>query len=695
MSRKISKEISFGGKKIIIETGELAQQANAAVKVRCQGTVVLATAVSNQPRADIDYFPLYVEYVERLYAGGIIKGSRWVKREGRPSDEAILAARMIDRSIRPLFPKDFKNETQVVLTILSVDHENDPDVLAGLAASAALHISDIPWNGPIGVMRMAYRDGNYFVNPTNGERENSDLDLLVAVSKQGVVMMEGGADRLSREEFYGAIEEAEKEGDKIIQVLEQLREEVGEPKMNFDKLPAKEIEEIQAQIEGDVQAIVDQMYQRKAGDFSLLDSFTNELKEEGQYKAELVEDAVFSLFKRLIRQRMLKGDRIDGRGLREVRPLNIKVNLLPRTHGSAVFERGETQALTVTTLGSPSLKQLIESPEGEESKRYIHHYFMPPYSTGDTGRFGWPKRREIGHGALAEQALLPVIPSEEEFPYTIRLVSEILSSNGSTSMASACGSTLSLMDAGVPISAPVAGIALGLVRDGDNYQLLTDMRGIEDFNGDMDLKVTGTKDGITAVQLDIKTHGLSSEIIKEALVRGEEAYTYILKEMSKIISKPRQKVSKHAPKIVIVQIPPKKIGDLIGPGGKTIRRLIDETSCSIDVDDDGTVSITGMKEENVNQAVEKVKALTREIEVGEVFEGEVKRVESFGAFVEFLPGKQGMVHVSKISRDYIEDARDVLDVGQRVKVRLNEIDDRGRYNLILLEPEIHSPAGQR
>jgi len=688
MNEIISKEFSLGGKKVVLETGKLANQANAAVKVSCEGTVVLVTVVSNQSRADMDYFPLYVEYVERLYAGGIIKGSRWVKREGKPSDEAVLAARMIDRSIRPLFPKGFKNETQVVATILSVDHENDPDVLAALGASAALHISDIPWDGPIGVIRMAYRDGNYFVNPTNGERENSDLDLLVTIGKEGVVMMEGGADQLPKEEFFGAIEAAKEEGDKILKSLEEFQKEVGTPKMDYDKPAQKEIEELQSQIEGDVNNIVDQMYQRKEGDFSLIDGLIDELKNEGQYGSEVVDQAVRTLFKKLIRKRMLKGDRIDGRGLKEVREIDIEIGVLPRTHGSAIFKRGDTQALTVTTLGSPSLKQLIESPEGEESKRYIHHYFMPPYSVGDTGRFGWPKRREIGHGSLAEQGLKPVIPSEADFPYTIRLVSEILSSNGSTSMASTCGSTLSLMDAGVPISNPVAGISIGKVSEGDNHLLLTDMRGIEDFNGDMDFKVTGTKNGITAIQVDIKTHGLSLDVVKDALVRAEEAYLPILEKMMEVIAEPRKKVSEHAPKIVMVQIPPKKIGDLIGPGGKTIKRLIDETNCAINVDDDGTVSITGIQEEEVAEAVEKVKALTREVEVGEEFEGEVKRVESFGAFVEFLPGKQGMVHVSKMSDRFIEDAQKVLEPGQEVKVKLIKIDNRGRYDLKLLDPQV-------
>ncbi len=688
MSKLVNKEFSLGGKKIVIETGELAEQADAAVKVKCEGTVVLVTVVSNKPRSDIDYFPLFVEYVERLYAGGIIKGSRWVKREGKPSDEAVLAARMIDRSIRPLFPKGFKNETQVVATILSIDHQSDPDVLSAIGASAALHLSDIPWKGPIGVVRMAYRDGNYFVNPTAAERENSDLDLLVSVGKEGVVMMEGGADQLTQEEFYGAVVEAKKEADKVITVLEEMREEVGTPKQDYQKPSLKDIEEIQSQVEADVESIIDKMYKRKEGDYQLVENFIDQLKDEGEYKAEVVEEAVHQLYKKLIRKRMLKGDRVDGRGLRDIRPLDMKVDVLPRTHGSAVFKRGKTQALTVTTLGSPSLKQLIESPAGEESKRYIHHYFMPPYSVGETGRFGWPKRREVGHGALAEQALLPVIPSEENFPYTIRLVSEILSSNGSTSMASTCGSTLSLMDAGVPISSPVVGISIGKVSEGSNYVLMTDMQGIEDFNGDMDFKLTATEKGITAVQLDIKTEGLKVKIIKEALARAKKANKFILKEMNQLISKPRKKVSEYAPKIVMIQIPPKKIGELIGPGGKTIKRLIDETDCAINVEDDGTVSISGMNEEDVNQAVEGIKALTREVEVGEEFDGEVKRVEPFGAFVEFLPGKQGLVHVSKMSDRYVEDAQKVLDVGQKVKVKLLKIDDRGRYDLKLLEPKI-------
>ncbi len=687
IDKEIVKKFELGGKEIELKTGHLAHEADAAVMVQCGGTAVLATVVASEPREGIDYFPLYIEYIERLYAGGVIKGSRWVKREGKPSEEAILNARMIDRSARPLFPKDFKKETQIVLTVLSVDHENNPDILSAIGASAALHISEHPWQGPLGIVRVGFRKGNYFVNPSASEQEESDLDLVVSVSRQGIVMLEGGVEELAEADFYGAVEFAKSQGEKIIEAIEDFRKKAGKEKINIKNKADPVEKKIRQQASKKIPDLVDQLYDNGEGARELIAEYAEQLSDDFEgVSGKLVKEIVSELFKKEFRKRMLAEKRIDKRGLDEVRPINIEVGLLARTHGSALFERGRTQALTVATLGGLSLKQWMETPVGEETKRYIHHYFFPPYSVGETGRFGYPGRREIGHGALAERALKPVIPAESDFPYTIRLVSEIMSSNGSTSMASTCGSTLSLMDAGVPIKRPVAGIAVGLVQEGDDYVLLTDMQGAEDFNGDMDFKVTGTKKGITAVQVDTKLSGISMEIIEQALERAKRAREMIIEKIEAVIEKPRKRVSEYAPKIVIKQIPVKKIGDLIGPGGRVIKKISEETECTLDVEDDGTVSIVGTDRDKVKQAVNKVDAITREVSPGEVFDGAVTRVEPFGAFVEFLPGRKGLVHVSKMGKRYIKDAQNVLEVGEKVKVELEEIDDRGRYNLVLVEP---------
>lgn len=681
---KKQAKLLLGGRELVLETGELAFQAGAAVLIRYGGTVVLATVVASSPREDLDYFPLQVEYVERLYAGGRIKGSRWVKREGRPSDEAVLAARLVDRLVRPLFPEGFKNEVQIILTVLSVDHENDPAILGAIAASAALHLSEVPWQGPLGIVRVGFRDGHYFVNPTNSEMENSDLDLVVGLGLEGVVMLEGGANQLTESEFLGAIEFAQKEGKKLIKFIDDFRKEAGKKKLSFNQPEARTVKEIANLTEKEIVKLVEQLPEDI---FDKLDVLVEDVKEKTEgIGANLIREVVAKIFKKKIRTKILAGERPDGRKPDQIRPINIRVGALPRTHGSAVFQRGKTQVLTVATLGPPSLRQWIESPEGEEIKRYIHHYYMPPYATGSTGKLGWPKRREIGHGALAERALLPVIPSEDKFPYTIRLVSEILSSNGSTSMASACGSSLALMDAGVPITDPVAGISIGLVKEGEKYILLTDIIGLEDFNGDMDFKVAGTEKGITAIQVDIKLKGLSLEIVKEALNRAREARLKILTEMLKVISQPRARVSQYAPKIAVLHVPVETIGNLIGPGGRTIRKLIDETDCVIDVEDDGTISITGMTEKSVAEAIERIEALTRRIEVGEEFEATVKRIEPFGAFVEFLPGKEGLIHISQMGVGFVKNVADILRVGQKVKVKVREIDDLGRVNFSLISP---------
>jgi polyribonucleotide nucleotidyltransferase len=687
----ISKETEVGGRKLKLEVGRFAPLTNASVLAQYGDTMVLATVVRAQPKEDLGYFPLSVEYVERLYAGGKIKGSRWVKREGRPSDEAILIGRLVDRSIRPLFPKDYFDEVQVTLTVLSVDLENDPDVLSVIAASAALTISDIPWNGPIAAIRVGLKDNVLFVNPTETEKQFSELDLIVSSSKKKVVMIEGQGSEVVEDKVLQAIDFAKEESARILSLIEELQNEVGLPKVYS---PRKEFSsEIKEKAQRFAQQQIDMIFKEKrgkeisgAGSEDILAVFLEDFPAEKKREAK---DAFEYFWKKAFREKVMAGQRVDGRSLTEIRPLEIEVGILPRTHGSAMFKRGLTQVLTVTTLGAPSLQQLIESATGEESKRYIHHYSMPPYSTGEVGRFGNPSRREIGHGALAEKALEPVVPSEEVFPYTIRVVSEVLSSNGSTSMASTCGSTLSLMDAGVPIAAPVAGIAMGLITGEDegekgDFVILTDIAGMEDFNGEMDFKVAGTPKGITAIQMDTKISGLTQEIIAKTLAQAKESRAFILEKMLAVLDKPRQKISQYAPKIAVLHVDQDKIGEIIGPGGRVIRKLIEETGTDIEVKDDGSVNISGVDEQSVAAAVAKVNGLVQEAEVGKIYEGEVKRIQPFGAFVEILPGKEGLVHVSQMAEGFVDDPSKVVSLGQKVQVKVLEIDDRGRINLTML-----------
>jgi len=700
--KKNKETLKLGSKEINFEIGDLALQANGSVVVSCGGTVVLATAVASSRQSDLDYFPLQVEYVERLYAGGRIKGSRWVKREGKPSDELITSARLIDRCIRPLFPKEFKHEVQVIATILSLDHENDSRDLGLLAVAAALHISNIPWHGPIGVVRVGIKGGAFLANPLEDEKEFSDLDLVVADSKDGIIMLEGAGNQISEEKFFKAVAFAGKHGKAIREFLDKLRERYGQPKMKYETpaLEESSIQQINKIVGSKINSLVKEicLSKKREGEisqetFSNLDLMIEEVKTVlgEEIKGQFIKEAVEKLFKKALRKSILAGKRIGGRKIDEIRPLAASVGLLPRTHGSATFQRGLTKTLSVTTLGAPSLKQLIESAEGEETKRYMHHYFMPPYSVGETGRMGWPRRREVGHGALAEKALLPVIPSEDKFPYAIRVVSEIVSSNGSTSMASVCGSTLSLMDAGVPISTPVAGISVGLVKEGDKSVLLTDIAGIEDFNGDMDFKVAGTKKGITAVQVDIKTSGLSMEIIKEALEKAKKAREQILAVITKAIPEPRKKVSQYAPKVALLHIAPEKIGGVIGSGGKIIKKMIEKSGCDINIDDNGTVSVSGIDQKMVEGVIDEIKAMTREIKVGEKFIGVVKQLQQFGAFIEFLPGKEGLVHISKLGSGFIRHPRDVLKVGEKIAVEVIKVDEMGRIDLGLDKPLASSP----
>ena len=692
------KSVEIAGRTLTLEYGRYAEQSSAAVVASYGETMVLATVTASAKESNLDYFPLSVEYQERLYAGGRIKGSRWVKREGRPTDDAILTGRLIDRSIRPLFPKAYHHDVQVIITTLSVDGENDPDVLGLVAASAAIAISPIPWKGPVGGVRIGYFESEekkeYLVNPTAAEQELSEFDFVVSGTKEKTLMLEGGFCETKDDVVYGAVLKAKEENKKIIACIEELVKEVGKKKNEAPiETALKELEEkIHADFEKEMTEAFAKKAEKEGADSELpLLAQTIAEKYEQVYSVADIMKVLDIIFKKNLRINVLtKAKRVDGRKIDEVRPLSMDVSLLPRTHGSAMFKRGQTQVLTVATLATPNFEQLIESPMGEENKRYIHHYSMPPYSVGETGRVGTPSRREIGHGALAERALMSVIPSEEDFPYTIRLVSEVMSSNGSTSMASTCGSTLALVDAGVPIKELVAGISVGLMTDpaSDKYVLLTDIVGVEDFAGDMDFKVAGTKNGITAIQLDVKLDGITDEMVKGALERAVTARLYILDEMKKVVGDTRKKLSAFAPKIQKVKVPVEKIGEVIGPGGRVIRSIIASTGAEVDVKDDGSIFISSMNEDNVTAAVNYINGLTHEVVAGEEFDGEVKRMLSFGAFVEILPGKEGMVHVSQMKAGaFVNDPSEVVSLGQKVHVRVVEVDDQGRVNLSMLTGE--------
>ena len=696
MTHKISLELN--GKSLHLETGRLAQQANAAVLATYGETIVLATVVASTNQTSLDYFPLFVEYQEKLYAGGRIKGSRWVKREGKPSDEAILTARLIDRSIRPLFPMSFKQEVQVIVTVLSVDSENDADIPAIVATSAALALSDIPWEGPIGAVRIGLTkredQSEFIVNPAYSERQVSDLDLVISGTHDATMMVESGAKEIDEVQMLKAFKLGEEKNGEIAQAIATWAKEVGKPKMTVK--PEDEHRELRDKLAREKE-VLDQLLaaeaeldrMRRAG---LMQSLIE--KYEADYDPKLVVGIVNELAHGLGRKMILTDNvRPDKRKATEIRDISGEVGLLPRTHGSAIFARGQTQAVTITTLASPALEMLVESMEfGEESKRYMHHYYMPPFTVGEVGRLGWPSRREVGHGALAERALEPVLPPEDEFPYTIRVVSEIMSSNGSTSMASVCGSTLSLMDAGVPIKKPVAGIAMGLITDGKKFVILSDIQGMEDHLGDMDFKVAGTADGITAMQMDLKVKGVSLQVIEQALAQAKEGRLFILDQMLKVLPAARAHISVYAPKISVVKIPEEKIGEVIGPGGRMIKKIIAETGAEINVEDDGTVTVSGMDKDKIQQAVDWIKGLTREVQAGEMFDGVVKRIQPFGAFVEVLPGKDGLVHVSRMAAGFVNDPNEIVSLGQTVKVKVIKIDDLGRIDLAMLD-EAGNPYG--
>jgi polyribonucleotide nucleotidyltransferase len=684
-------EMELAGRTLSVEVGRVAKQANGAAWVEYGGTVVLVTAtMSGEPREGIDFFPLLVDYEERLYAAGKIPGG-FIKREGKPSEAAILAARTIDRPLRPLFPEGFRNDVQVVATVLSSDQNNSPEIAAMIGASCALTISDIPFQGPVGAVTVGYVDGQYVINPTLEQQEQSQLNLIVAGTRDAIMMVEAGANELSEEVMLDAILQGHDEIKRIIQFQDALREKVGKEKVEVNVFQLDP--EIEAEVRGYAadnmlsairtedklqrEAAIDQVSAEVRAHF--LELWGEELYLEREKHVDLtLEQLVKDEVRRLITQDSI---RPDGRGLDEIRPISCEAGVLPRTHGSGLFTRGQTQVLTVATLGAAGDEQILDGLGEVESKRYMHHYNFPSYSVGEVRPIRGPGRREIGHGALAERALVPMIPSEEEFPYTIRLVSEVLESNGSSSQASVCGSTLALMDAGVPIKKPVAGIAMGLVKYGDSISILTDIQGMEDHLGDMDFKVAGTSDGITAIQMDIKVSGISREVLHQALAQAKRGRLFILDKMAEAISQPRPELSPYAPRIITMNIDPDKIRDVIGPGGKQIKKIIDETGVKIDIEDDGRVFIASVDGESGQRAAQIINDLVRDVVPGELYLGRVTRIMNFGAFVEILPGKEGLIHISQLAHERVGKVEDVVQIGDQVMVKVTEIDRQGRINL--------------
>ncbi|MGH7764183.1 MAG: polyribonucleotide nucleotidyltransferase [Candidatus Dormibacteraceae bacterium] len=682
----VTKNVDIAGKRLSIETGRVAEQANGAVILRQGDTVVLSTAVmAKEPREGIDWFPLTCDYEEKLYAAGKIPGA-FMRREGRPSETAILASRLTDRPLRPLFPDGFKLDVQVVSTVLSVDHENDPTILSINGASTALVISDIPFGGPVGAVRMGYIDGHVVVNPPMSTMPESELDLVVAGTADAILMVEAGAKGVSEQVVLDALAMAHEEIKRICAAQLELQQQVGLEKREF--VPVSYPEQM-VEIMSEYLALrLDKVLYsadkstRESGVDDLRRTTIAELGERFPEHYEILGKLFDKAVKDRVRQRIVEeGVRVDGRGLKDVRQITVEVGVLPRTHGSGLFTRGQTQALTIATLGSMSDQQKLDGLTDETFKRYMHHYNFPPYSVGEARPLRGPGRREIGHGALAERALLAVIPPVEQWPYTMRLVSEILSSNGSTSMASVCGSTLALMDAGVPIKSPVAGIAMGLITREGKFAVMTDIQGVEDALGDMDFKVAGTRDGITALQMDIKIKGLTHDIFNQALEQAREARLFVLDKMLAVIPKPRGEMSSYAPRITTIMINPDKIRDIIGPGGKMIRKITEETGAQIDVEDDGRVFIAAVDQEGGKRAIDWIKGLTDEVEVGKVYRGKVVRIMPFGAFVEVLPNQDGLVHISKLTDHRVERVEEVCNVGDEIVVKAVEIDSQGRLNL--------------
>jgi polyribonucleotide nucleotidyltransferase len=678
-------ECEVGGRRLVIEAGKLAGQAEGAVTVSYGDTVVLVTVcVAAEPREGVDFLPLTIDYEERLYAAGKIPGG-FIRREGRPSQEAILACRLTDRPLRPLLPKEWRRDIQVIVTVLSADQENDPDVLAVIGGSAVLSMSEVPFHGPVGAVRVGYLNNELVVNPTLAQLEDSHLDLVVASTREAVVMVEAGAREVTEDLIMQAIRFGHEANLEIISLQERLVEACGKPK---SEVPVISIDpELESQVSEIVDGSLNQVLNEP--DKSQREKVVSDLKKEliERLGESFPEKDLISVFEDKMRAGVRanileKVQRVSGRSLKEIRPISCELELLPRTHGSGLFTRERTQVLTITTLGSARMEQQLDGLGIEEAKRFIHHYNFTPFSSGEVKRIGTPGRREIGHGALAERAILPVLPGHDDFPYTIRLVSEVLSSSGSTSMASVCASSLSLMDAGVPITRAVAGVAMGLVTDEKgNYAILTDIEGIEDAYGDMDFKIAGTAEGITALQLDIKLEGVGFKILGEALEQAREARLIILDIMQRTIASSRAEISRYAPRIYRITVSPDKIGTVIGPGGKTIRAITDETKATIDIENDGTVLIGSPDEKSARRAIEIIENLTREVEVGEIYTGKVTRLMDFGAFVEVLPGKEGLVHISELADYRVATVEDVVKVGDEITVKVMEIDRMGRINL--------------
>lgn len=691
-------ECQIGGKTLTFSVGRFARQANAALTVQYGETVVMMTITkSDSVRPGVNYFPLMVDYDEKLYAAGKIKGSRFIKREGRPSDEAVTNARMIDRALRPLFDQRIKEDLQVIATVLSYDEENDSDILGIIGGAAVAAISDIPFEPVISATRVGRINGEWVVNPSIEAKSKSDLDLVVASSAEKVIMLEGDAAEISEEDFIAAVEFGKKQNRVVIETIQKMVQEIGKEKFTVD------VTELPEELKADIKSFAspkleDVLYlskkqDRKKGLKNALSELTEELVEKyaDQYEdladelPGLMKDYMMSVAEELITQNILDdAKRIDGRALDEVRPLEVDSGILPRPHGTGYFMRGETQVLTVATLGAPGAEQIVDAMEEEFKKRYMHHYNFPPYSVGEVAPLRGPSRRDIGHGALAEKAIERLIPEKEEFPYTIRLVSEVLGSNGSSSMAATCGSSLALFDAGVPMKKHVAGVAMGIAQDGERYEILTDLQDLEDSEGGMDFKIAGTTDGITAVQLDLKSDGIDADMVRDTVMQNKQAREHLISAMTQAISQPREELSPYAPRISKVQINPEKIRDLIGPGGKMINEIIEKTGVEIDIEDDGLVMVTSTNEEASAKALELIDNVTKEAQVGETYVGKVTRTMDFGAFVEIFGNTEGLIHISKLSKKRVNKVEDVVKVGDTVEVKVIEIDDLGRINLMLI-----------
>ena len=686
--KPLKKKFQYGNHEVILETGQIARQANGSVLVNMDGTVVLTTVVAKNDGQSRDFFPLTVNYQEKTYAAGKIPGG-FFKREGRPAEKETLISRLIDRPIRPLFPKEFTHEVQVICTVMSLNTEVDADIPSLIGASAALKIAGVPFQGPLGAARIGYKNSSYILNPSKTELSDSDLDLMVAGTKDGVLMVESEAKMLSEEVMLGAVSFGHNEMQVLINEINSFAEEFGIKDYGWVK-PENQNAELEKEVYDHYKESVTEAYlisdkaerNIKVSDIKkdALEKFNN----QEECKKDCIEDSIHDLQKDIVRKNIIAGKpRIDGRDNKTIRNISIEVGKLPKTHGSALFTRGETQAIVVATLGTDRDGQIIDAIDGKYEDKFMLHYNFPPYSVGETGFVGSPKRREIGHGKLAKRSIVPVLPSPEEFPYVIRIVSEITESNGSSSMASVCGSSLSLMDAGVPIKAPVAGIAMGLIKEGDEFVVLSDILGDEDHLGDMDFKVAGTNDGVTALQMDIKINGITEEIMKIALGQAKEGRIHILGEMNKVIQTSRDEVSENAPRFVTIQVKADKVRDVIGKGGATIRSLTEETGAIIDIDDTGLIKISAVDKEAVELAKAKIEQLTADVEVDKIYEGKVAKIMDFGAFVNVLPGKDGLVHISQICEERVENVTDKVKEGEIVKVKVLEIDKQGRIKLTM------------